>query len=142
MRVLITGVDGHGRSCVLEEMTPSGEAFQSAGITVAVAAQTDSCPPPPRPPGHAELVSLEREPGLARWSFVQFPPRATTPFHHTDTVDFDVVLEGSVDLLLDDGPHRLGPGDGAVVKGVDHGWATHDDGCRMSVVVIGTPPLE
>jgi hypothetical protein len=44
--------------------------------------------------------------------------------------------------VLDDGAHRLERGDAVVVKGVDHGWATHDEGCRMSVVVIGTPPPE
>ncbi|MFI5040850.1 MAG: hypothetical protein ACHQNA_03205, partial [Acidimicrobiales bacterium] len=46
------------------------------------------------------------------------------------------------DLVLDDGAHRLGPGDGVVIKGVDHRWETHEEGCRMSVVVIATPPLE
>jgi hypothetical protein len=29
-----------------------------------------------------------------------------------------------------------------VMNGVDHGWATHEEGCRMSVVVVGTPPRE
>jgi hypothetical protein len=62
--------------------------------------------------------------------------------HHTDSVDFDVVLEGSVNLIFDNGPHRLGPGDGAVINGVDHGWQTEESGCRMSVVVIATPPLD
>jgi uncharacterized cupin superfamily protein len=66
----------------------------------------------------------------------------TTQIHHTDSLDFDVVLEGSVDLVLEDGAHRLGPGDGAVIRGVDHGWETHQEGCRMSVVVIATTPLE
>lgn len=51
-------------------------------------------------------------------------------------------LEGSINLLLDDGPHRLGPGDSAVVNGVDHGRQTEESGCRMSVVVIATPPLD
>jgi len=142
MRVLITGVDDQGRSYVVEETTPSMHAYESRGVSVAVAAATESCPPPPRPPGRGALVGVGSKPGIARWSFVEFPPRATTPFHHTDSVDFDVILEGSVDLILDDGAHRLGPGDGVVMKGVDHAWETHEEGCRMSVVVIGTPPLE
>jgi quercetin dioxygenase-like cupin family protein len=142
MRVLITGVDDQGRSCVVDEAKPAVAPYESAGITVAYVGSTESCPPAPRPPGNAELVDLAAAPGVARWSFVYFPPGATTPFHHTDSVDFDVVLEGSVDLLLDDGAHRLGPGDGVVMKGVDHGWETHEEGCHMSVVVIGSPPLE
>jgi hypothetical protein len=60
--------------------------------------------------------------------------------HHTDTLDFDIVLAGSVELLLDDGAHPLGPGDCVVVSGVDHAWSTGSDGCSLSIVTVGTPP--
>jgi hypothetical protein len=109
---------------------------------VTVAAETESCPPPPRPPGRGDRLEIVSGPGIARWSFVEFPPDVTTPFHHTDSVDFDVILDGRVDLVLDDGVHPLGVGDAVVMNGVDHGWTTHDEGCRMSVVVVGTPPPE
>lgn len=142
MRVLIAGIDEQGRSCVVEESLLQPVAFESGGITVAVAASTVSCPPPSRPPGRGSLVPVASPPGVARWSFIEFPPEVTTALHHTDSVDFDVVLEGRVDLVLDDGAHQLDRGDGVVIKGVDHGWQTHDAGCRMSVVVIATPPLE
>jgi quercetin dioxygenase-like cupin family protein len=140
MRVLIAGVDGQGRSCVIDERTPSVQPYEAGGITVALAAATESCPPPARPRGRGDLVGVAGTLGTVRWTFVEFPAATTTPFHHTDSVDFDVVLEGSVDVILDDGPHRLGPGDGVVITGVDHGWETHGQGCRMSVVVIATPP--
>ena len=141
MRILVTGIDGDGRSCVVEERTGNDAPF-AGGITVTVAAETQSSPPPPRPPGHGELVPIVRGPGIARWSFVEFPPGVSAPLHHTDSVDFDLILEGRVDLILDDGVHPLASGDAVVMNGVDHGWATHDEGCRMSVVVIGTPPPE
>ena len=141
MRILVTGIDDQGRSCVVEETTPDAAPF-GEGIIVTVAAETESCPPPPRPPGRGDLVPIVRGPGITRWSFVEFPPRTTAPLHHTDSVDFDVILDGHVDLILDDGAHRLERGDAVVMNGVDHGWATHDEACRMSVVVIGTPPPE
>jgi len=141
VRILVTGVDTDGRSCVVEERAGDDAPF-TGGITVTVAAETASSPPPPRPAGRAELIPIVRGPGIARWSFVEFPDGLTTAFHHTDSVDFDVILDGSVDLLLDDGAHALHRGDAVVVNGVDHGWETHDEGCRMSVVVIGTPPPE
>jgi quercetin dioxygenase-like cupin family protein len=142
VRILITGVDQDGRSCVVGETTPSIKPYESAGITVAFAASSKSSPPPARPPGRAPLLGVASEPGVAGWSFIEFPPDTTTAFHHTDSLDFDVVLRGSVDLMLDDGAHRLDPGDGVVINGVDHGWSTHREGCRMSAVVIATPPLE
>ncbi|MFI5042087.1 MAG: cupin domain-containing protein, partial [Acidimicrobiales bacterium] len=92
MRFLITGVDGGGRSCVVEETAPKAQPSESGGIRVAAVASSESCPPPPRPPGHGELLSVASMPGVARWSFVEFPPRTTTAFHHTDSMDFDVVL--------------------------------------------------
>jgi hypothetical protein len=62
--------------------------------------------------------------------------------HHTDTIDFDTIIFGEVDILLDDGPHHLVPGDCVVVKGVDHAWLAGPEGCTSSVVVIGTPPRD
>ena len=142
MRLLITGVSDDGRSCVVEDRTPSEVPFEEGGIIVVQAAKTTSSPPPPRPPGQGHLVKVGATPGTAGWNFIKFPPRTTTGLHHTDSIDFDVVLEGSVDLILGDGPHRLGPGDAVVLNGVDHGWQTEESACRMSVVVIATPPLD
>ena len=142
MRVLIAGVDEQGKSCVVEETQPATNPFESAGIKVAFVASSESSPPPSRPPGRGNLLRGNSKPGVAQWSFIEFPPDVTTQVHHTDSLDFDVVLDGSVDVVFDDGPHRLGPGDGVVIRGVDHRWETHGEGCRMSVVVIATPPLE
>lgn len=142
MLVHVTGVDEDGRSCVIEQITPQPQSFESAGVTVAFAAGTSSCPPPPRPPGRGSLVGVAAIPGTARWSFIEFPPGVTTACHHTDSVDFDVVLEGSVHLVLDDGRHRLDKGDAVVLNGVDHSWETDSEGCRMSVVVIASLPRD
>jgi mannose-6-phosphate isomerase-like protein (cupin superfamily) len=142
MRFLITGVDDEGRSCVLEDRPPTIVPFESGGIQVELATATESCPPPPRPPGRGGLVPMPGEPGIVRWNFIAFPAHTKTAVHHTDSVDFNVVLEGSVDVILDDGPHRLNRGDAVVLNGVDHGWQTGESDCRMSVVIIATPPLE
>jgi hypothetical protein len=74
MRIFVTGVDGQGRSCILEHRSPD-DPPSAAGITVTFAAETTSSPPPPRPPGRGDLVPIVRGPGIARWSFVVFPPR-------------------------------------------------------------------
>jgi quercetin dioxygenase-like cupin family protein len=84
-------------------------------------------------------VDLRLEPGLLRWDVVDYAPGATTPLHHTDSVDLDVVLQGSIEAILDDGPHRLDVGDCIVMTGVDHGWKAGPEGCRLLVLLIGTP---
>ena len=139
MRRLVTGVDGTGRSCVVEE---ADLAFPEAmpGIGLETMCATTESPPPPRPEGHAGFLDLGIAPGLVRWMVLEYGPGMTFDLHHTDTLDFDIVLAGSVELTLDDGVHELRPGDCVVMTGVDHGWRAGRDGCRLSVVAIGTPP--
>jgi quercetin dioxygenase-like cupin family protein len=137
VRRLVTGVDAHGRSCVVEEVEFEPPAEAPAMRTIF---ETSASPPPARPPGHGEDLDLEVAPGTVRWIHVEFQPGTEAPMHHTDTVDFDTIITGQVDLILDDGPHRLGPGDCVVVTGVDHGWKAGPEGCTSSVVLVGTPP--
>lgn len=54
--------------------------------------------------------------------------------HHTDTIDFDVVVEGPVDLLLEDGSVRLDPGDCVCIPGLAHAWVT-ETVCTLAVVL-------
>jgi quercetin dioxygenase-like cupin family protein len=60
--------------------------------------------------------------------------------HRTDTLDFAVILEGSVELTLDDGVHPLLPGDCVVVQGVDHAWRAGEQGCVLCGINLGTAP--
>ncbi len=137
MRRLVIGVDADGHSCVVEEAVFPDRADAPSTELIH---QTPSCPPPVRPPGSAAYVDLEIAPGIARWMLVQFQPGQRSHVHHTDSVDFDTIISGSIDILLDDGPHHLEPGDCVFVGGVDHAWLAGPEGCTSSVVVIGTPP--
>lgn len=142
MQRIVTGVDENGRSCVVarEEQAP---IVGGPGIHVIdTVYDSGQAPPPARPPGSGDLLAQGLTPGATRWLILDFDAGATVPMHHTDTVDFDVVLDGSMDLVLDDGSHTLRAGDCAVVTGVDHGWVAGPEGCRLSVTLIGTPPLQ
>lgn len=139
MRVLVTGVDAEGRSCVVREALEFAPSPDGA-LRFAIAHRTESAPPPPRPEGRAGLLDLGVAPGFATWAVLEYEPGRAYEMHHTDSVDFDVVLEGTIDLVLHDGAHALRAGDGVVMNGVDHGWRAGPDGCRLSVVSIGTPP--
>jgi quercetin dioxygenase-like cupin family protein len=141
MRVVITGVDADGRSCVVgEERIELGSDATAPGFWFGEVYETASVPPPARPNGRGDRLEVGLAPGLVRWQVIDFQPGVTYPMHHTDTVDFDLVLRGSVELHLDDGVHTLHAGDGAVVNGVDHAWAAGPDGARLSVLFVGTPP--
>jgi quercetin dioxygenase-like cupin family protein len=59
--------------------------------------------------------------------------------HYTDSIDLELVIEGSVVLELDNGDHRLEAGDCVVMNGVDHGWRVGPDGCTVLIAILGTP---
>jgi quercetin dioxygenase-like cupin family protein len=138
VRILITGTDDTGRSCATfhgaPTFSPLGERFALAEV------YSTGAPPGPRPVGHAQHHDLALPAGAVRWILVDYEPGAETPHHHTDSVDFEVVLSGSVVLTLDDGPHELHAGDAVVMTGVDHTWKAGPEGCRISAVCLGTPP--
>ena len=140
MRLIITGVETTGKSCVVSEedvaVNPIGPGF-----AMAIPYATTQAPPPARPVGNAELIDQVLPPGHARWIVVDYGPHAETPVHHTDTLDLETIISGSVDLILDDGAHHLEVGDMVVMTGVDHAWRAGPDGCRINAVLIGTPPL-
>jgi len=138
MRVLVTGVDAEGRSCVVREqvgLDPVPDGVFHFGLVH----RTESAPPPAGSAARTDLMDVQVPPGIAQWIVVDYEPGGVQEWHHTDTVDFDVVLQGSIDLTLDDGVHRLEAGEGAVINGVDHAWQAGPDGCRLSVLFLGTP---
>ena len=59
--------------------------------------------------------------------------------HTTDTIDFEVVLDGEVWLELDDGVEvHLRAGDTVVQNGTRHAWRNHGDTtARLAVFLIG-----
>ena len=139
MRCLVTGTDDRGRSCVVSERDISF-ADVAPGLSMSSLFRTTQTPPAPRPEGRGETIDLGVGPGLCTWSLWRFEPGSEVRTHHTDTLDFNLILEGSVDLILDEGAHPLRAGDCVVMTGVDHAWRAGADGCTTAALALGTPP--
>ena len=63
--------------------------------------------------------------------------------HRSDTIDYEVIISGKVDIVLDSGEVRtLGPGSCLVMGGVMHAWRNHyDQPCIYAAITVGaTPP--
>jgi mannose-6-phosphate isomerase-like protein (cupin superfamily) len=57
--------------------------------------------------------------------------------HRTRSVDYAIVLEGEIDMLLDDSEVRLNAGDVLVQQGTNHAWVNRGTKpCRMAFVLI------
>ena len=141
-RLLITGVDASGRSCQAQDGPVALQGIGSpAGILYSVLYAAPSIPSISTGGGRAaDFLDLVVPPGALRWTVIEYVAGGAFSMHHTDTVDFDVVLSGSVELILDDGAHPLAAGDSVVVMGVDHAWRAGPEGCRLSVMTIGASP--
>jgi hypothetical protein len=57
--------------------------------------------------------------------------------HRTETVDYGIVLEGEVTLILDVGETIVRAGDIVIQRGTNHGWANRSGRhCRIAFILI------
>jgi hypothetical protein len=139
MRSLIAGVDDAGRSCIVDEILIEDRDVHREGPS----SRTDvfklrETPPPPRPPAKASYHETGLAPGDVDICVLQMPANIEHPMHYTDTLNLHTIVEGYLDVLLDDGPHRLNLGDSLVLPGVDHGWRAGPEGCTMTILNLGS----
>lgn len=76
---------------------------------------------------------------------VDMRPGVTSPMHRTVSLDYGVVLEGEVELILDSGEKRiLKRGDTTVQRATNHAWrnTSQVEWARMLYVLVQAQPLE
>jgi mannose-6-phosphate isomerase-like protein (cupin superfamily) len=57
--------------------------------------------------------------------------------HRTETVDYGIVLEGELVLIMDEGETTVKAGDIVVQRGTNHGWANRSEhNCRIAFVLV------
>jgi mannose-6-phosphate isomerase-like protein (cupin superfamily) len=86
------------------------------------------------PPGRKELSrdAVLREMGLTGQSESKH-----AGMHRTRSIDYAVVMEGEIDMILDDGEVHLAAGDVLVQQGTDHAWVNRGERpCRIAFVLI------
>lgn len=57
--------------------------------------------------------------------------------HRTQTIDYGIVLEGELTLIVDRGETKLNAGDIVVQRGTNHAWANRTNNrCRVAFILI------
>jgi hypothetical protein len=166
VRRVVTGHRADGRSTVLVDGTAPNVKQRAAGNTSTLLWLTEESPasvagtadraardiavPPPRrgsvfriaefPPHTGGEVrdneSVLRDFGIGADVKRGQPPRHPA-IHRTRSLDYVIVLEGEIHLLLDDGEVRLAAGDVIVQRGTNHAWINRADAvCRLGMVFI------
>ncbi|WP_375196967.1 cupin domain-containing protein [Sphingobium sp.] len=57
--------------------------------------------------------------------------------HRTETIDYGIVLEGELVLIMDEGETTVRAGDIVIQRGTNHGWSNRSDrNCRIAFILI------
>ncbi|MBO9499775.1 MAG: cupin domain-containing protein [Novosphingobium sp.] len=142
-RRVVTGHDANGKSIVLSDGTPPqnhpmhGEAVGADFVemwSTPEAVPTLASLPESEPNDRAFTI-MPASGHLLRVIEI-YPPRMgghRTVMHRTRTLDYVVVIEGEIVLVLSDSEVVLRPGDVVVQRGTDHAWENRGDGvARMA----------
>ncbi len=66
------------------------------------------------------------------------PSARATGMHRTESIDYALVLEGEIDLLLDEEETHLKAGDVVVMQGTYHSWQNRSGKtCMMAFILVG-----
>lgn len=148
----ITGHDDSGKT-IFDDAMAEQPAFRAVpdGAEFAICYATNQFPVDMN--GDKDLATYrhytENLPGLSVPTgtvlrMVDMQPGALAPMHRTVSLDYGVVLEGEVELILDSGAKRLmRRGDISVQRGTNHTWknASSTSWARMLYVLQPAEPL-
>ena len=147
-RRIVTGHDAAGASVVVSdgpvpvsrELAEDGVAFHEVWMTDTAPALIHAGTEDPTagaitvpPPGLGTRIRInEFLPGHLDHAGRQ------SPVHRTESIDYGVVLEGEITLLLDDSEVTAHAGDIVIQRGTDHAWANRSDRiARVAFILVG-----
>lgn len=139
---VVTGHDENGRACFKSEdfrepmPVPTGDAdFLLLWTTETVPADNND-----ETDGRERDVGTTLKGGSA-FRIVDMLPGGESPFHRTNSIDYGIVLEGEIELELEDGRKKTVGKHGVIVqRGTNHLWRnTTNRKCRIAFILIEAP---
>jgi quercetin dioxygenase-like cupin family protein len=136
---VVTGVNAAGKSIITSAAPPptnlgiEGGGMEELWMIDAFPPKLDETLNPADRPEHTGAMD-----GPGAWfRIVAFAPHSSYPMHKTQTLDFVVVLSGSVRMIMEEGEVTLYPGDSVVQRDTLHAWANdNDDECVVAGILI------
>jgi quercetin dioxygenase-like cupin family protein len=144
LRRVVTGHDGNGHACVLfDDRLESPPSTRPGHASRVVWSSADAVP---SNDGAADTSATKLPTSLEQGSIfriVEYSPGVVPRNHRTNSLDYAVVLSGSIDMELDDGVTvSLHAGDVLVQRGTIHNWVNRgSEPCRIAFVLIGAQPV-
>ncbi|HEX7821765.1 MAG TPA: cupin domain-containing protein [Sphingobium sp.] len=136
-RRIVTGLDVEGRSCILIDgpvpRTATGNQliWRAASLPADNGGTADTSVP----------FSIEHlKDGSGGFSIVDLPVGLGRFMHAADTLDYLIILKGTISLEMEVGEVTLGPGDCVVQRGTMHAWR-NDGPETVTMASITLPAL-
>jgi quercetin dioxygenase-like cupin family protein len=90
----------------------------------------------------ARIVGTAPPANGTRFCVIDFPPGNTPHMHRTETIDYVIVIEGEIEMDMDDSTVKLKQGDIMVQRGTNHAWANRSGkNARVAFVLVDGKPL-
>ena len=144
IRRVVTGHDENGRSLVaIDEPdrpgVPGRENMESSLIWSTGSFPTDNNT---TDDGGARVVATADSGGTV-FRVVKYFPGVAPRNHRTDSIDYAVVISGSIDMELDEETVRLRQGDVLVQRGTIHNWVNRgSEPCVIAFCLIAANSVE
>ncbi len=139
VRRVVTGHDEAGKPVVIIDDIARNGASRRRGHDSRVVWVTEPARPPNSGSEDAGALPVGRPPppGGTIFRVMELQPDQELEMHTTRTIDYVVVIEGELNLVLEDSEVPLRPGDCLVQRGTSHAWRNTGAGpCRLAAVLI------
>jgi naringenin degradation protein FdeH len=147
IRRVVTGHDANNVAKVLIDAPATNAKKPSAGTVSTMMWCTDGAPAQ-IPAGYdiedmgARILGTAPPAKGTRFAVIDFPPGNHPHMHRTETVDYVIVIEGEIEMDMDDSTVKLKQGDIMIQRGTNHAWANRSDRrARVAFVLIDAEPL-
>jgi quercetin dioxygenase-like cupin family protein len=143
-RRVVTEHDAKGNAVIRSDVHIPVKMTQATGYGAALLWTTEEVPADNQydVQGENRPVGVTLHGGSAFWAS-DFAPGLESPMHRTYSVDYAIVISGSIQFELDSGEVTdLFPGDVVVQRGTNHIWRNvGTDWCRVMFVMIEAAPV-
>jgi quercetin dioxygenase-like cupin family protein len=147
LRRIVTGHDAEGKSCIIIDDVDANARVTGEGNLSATVWRTHEMPCNIAIGAHvkdegAGHVGTPPPVNGTRLAITEIPPGGVGTMHRTDTLDYVIILAGSIDMDLDKESVRLYTGDVIVQCGTNHRWVNRSDApARVAFVLMDAVPL-
>jgi naringenin degradation protein FdeH len=147
IRRVVTGHDANNVAKVIMEGPATNAKYPGPGMVSTMIWCTDRTPADIAVGENVEdlgarIIGTAPPARGTRFAVIDFPPGNKPGMHRTETIDYVIVLEGEIEMDMDDSSVKLKAGDVMVQRGTNHAWANRSDKrARVAFVLVDAEPL-